>query len=252
MLCAAEVLIAGIGIYALRQTGNVLGGFGLHHLDYVAPSFAPIDAGAAPVVTIDDVDSHVIVTPSKDGLVHVNDQTVVHGYLLGGTEAQRLAVTRTRNGVRITRPEGHTVFGESYNRLVIALPSMSRVTITRSNGDDISAMHSGVDVTSQDGHISLDDVRGTIHAHSNNGRITATDLLPSASSFVDLSTNDGRISISLAPQANVTVDASTNDGHIYLDGSRWHRDRIRIRDGSAPMHLRTEDGSIRIMTNGAT
>jgi Putative adhesin len=288
LLIAVEVVIAGLALYTLRGGFASAGGF--HEVDYSAPAIAPIGAGLAPIVTVDDIDSHVIVTPSNDGLVHVTDRTQVHGFIFGSGHAQALQVSRTLDGVRIYRPEGHFTLGDTTNRVELSVPPMTQLHISRSGGDDVSGLQNGADVVSQDGHISLDDMKGDIKAHSDDGRITLSNV---SANQIDASTNDGRIYASqiemtgASPRAmlhsdsgsmrisgtfpsgnyafttsdgrielgllggsDASVDASTGDGHIVVDG-RDQAGPIRVGGGSAAMRVRTEDGSVHITTNGA-
>lgn len=259
LLIAVEVVIAGFALYTLRGAGFGSAG-GFHEVDYSAPTIAPIGAGFSPVVTVDDVDSHVVVSPSNDGLVHVTDRTEVHGFIFGSDHAQALQVSRTFGGVRIYRPEGHFVLGDTTTRIELEVPPMTQLHISRSGGDDVSGLQNGADVVSQDGHITFEDVKGDIKAHSNDGRITLTNV---SANQIDASTNDGRIyatqiqmtgaaphatlhsdsgsmrvsgtfpagtyafttsdgriELGLLPGSDASVDASTADGRIVVDGQR--------------------------------
>ncbi len=290
LLVAVEIVIAGLALYTLRGAGFASAG-GFHAVDYSAPPIAPIAAGPAPVVTIDDVDSHVVVTPSSDGLVHVTDRTEVHGLIFGSQHAQVLQVTRTLDGVRVYRPAGHFTIGDTTNRVELSIPPMTQLKIARSGGDDVSGLQNGVDVVSQDGHISLSDIKGAITAHSDDGRVVLSNIdtnsldattrdgrilasqiqmtgaAPRATLHTDdgsmhisgtfpagsyaFTTADGRIELSLLRGSDASVDASTGDGHVVVDGSEQSGQPIRVGAGSASMRVRSEDGSVHITTNGA-
>jgi len=290
LLIAVEVVIAGVALYTLRGAGFASAG-GFHAVDYSAPPIAPISVGVAPVVTVDDIDSRIVVTPSNDGMVHVTDRTEVHGLIFGSEHAQALQVTRTLDGVRVYRPAGHFTLGDTTNRVEISVPPMTQLKISRSGGDDISGLQNGIDVVSQDGHITLDDVKGDIKAHSDDGRVELSNI---SSNSIDASTNDGhvyatqlqmtgaspratlhsdsgsmrisgtfpagsyafttgdgRIELSLLQGSDANVDASTGDGHVVVDGRDQAGQPIRVGAGSAAMRLRSEDGSVHITTNGA-
>ena len=264
MLVAAEILIAGFAIYTLRGSGNIVSVTGgMHSVDYAAPSFAPIAAGIAPNVTIDDMDSKVIVTTSSDGMVHVTDKTQVHGLLFGTAEVAKLQVHRTLDGVNISRPEGHFFLGDSTNRIAVEVPPMTHLTIARSGGDEITGLRNGIDVTSQDGRIYLTDITGNVKAHSDSGRVIATHL---SANSVDLTSNDGRIEVSqlemtgLAPRANLHTDdgplliagvfpalgnytLTTNDGHVDLSLAQGSSATVSAAtgDGHIVVDGRTQD-----------
>jgi Toastrack DUF4097 len=290
LLIAVEVVIAGLALYSLRGAGFASAG-GFHGVEYTAPPIAPISAGYAPVVTVDDIDSRVVVTPSNDGLVHVTDRTQVHGFIFGSDHAQVLQVTRSLDGVRIYRPEGHFVLGDTTTRIELAVPPMTHLKIARSGGDDISGLQNGADVVSQDGHITLEGVKGDIKAHSDDGRVTLTNVsanqidatsndgriyatqiemtgpspratLHSDSGSMRISgsfpagnysftTADGRIELSLLAGSDASVEASTGDGRVVVDGGDLAGQPIRVGAGSATMRVRSEDGSVHIITNGA-
>lgn len=290
LLIAVEVVIAGFALYTLRGAGFASGG-GFHAVDYTAPTINPIAAGISPVVTVDDIDSRIVVTPSNDGLVHVTDRTQVHGLIFGSEHAQVLQVTRTFDGVRVYRPEGHFTLGDTTNEVDISVPQMTQLKISRSGGDDISGLQNGADVISQDGHISFEDMKGNINAlcddgrvelnnvstnsidvSSKDGRILASQIQmtgaqPHASLHTDdglmrisgafpagtyaFTTGDGRIELSLLQGTDASVDASTGDGHVVVDGNTQAGQPIRVGAGSAAMRVRSEDGSVHITTNGA-
>lgn len=294
LLLAVEVVIAGIALYTLRGSAFSSSG-GFHHIDYAAAPIAPVAAGLAPNVTIDDIDSGVTVTASNDGLIHVTDRTEAHGFLWGGGEFPRPVVTRTLDGVRIVRAGGHSygvAFGMSRQHVDVAVPQGTHLTILRSSGANVSGLHNDLDITSQDGRITLDDISGNIKAHSDDGRIVGTRLhsnqlnltsndgriqlsdieltgtspsaemhtkdgpvivsgiFPAAGNY-SLTTADGRIELSLLRGSDATVEASTGDGHVIVDGQRSAGEPVRVGTGSATMHLRTEDGTVHITTNGA-
>ena len=274
MLVAVEVLVAGLCIWSLTNAGAGWGGMGLHRVDYNARPFAPIAAGPSPVVTIDDVDSHVVVSASTDGLVHVTDETAVHGWIAGSDQAQVLTASRTPDGVRIFRPEGHFVIGDTNDRVLVQVPPMSRLEIVRSDACDISGIRNGASVHTNDGHITATDVSGNaFDFDSGDGRVTISNIsftgnaphmhVRTADGSVHVSgafgapgaysveTGDGRVDVTLLSGSNVTVSSSTGDGSITIDGNRHAGSTVKVGNGDAAMNVHTEDGSIHITTNGA-
>jgi DUF4097 and DUF4098 domain-containing protein YvlB len=256
MLVAVEIAIVGIALYTVRNVASV------HAAGFVAKTIAPLDAGSAPLVAIDDADSRVDVAPSSDGLVHVKDFTDVHGSFFGShSSIAQLTVKRTTDGVSISRPSSGSVnvaFWWSERRIEVDVPGGSRLEIARCSGAHVSGVEGGVAVASQDGRITLTDLRGTIQAKSDDGSITATrvrgdslvlqssdghlKLEDVSASSLDaqtrdgsieahglaiaggaqhavLHTGDGSIRVALATGADLTVDASTSDGHIDVDGN---------------------------------
>lgn len=275
MLVAVEVLVAGLCIWSVTGvTAPTWSGGGFHRVDYVASPIAPISAGDSPVVTIDDEDSYVIVSASTDGLVHVTDKTVVHGWIAGSNRAQVLTASRTPDGVRIFRPPGHFSIGATEDKVLVAVPPMSRVQIVRSDRCDISGIRNGASIHTSDGHITATDVSGNgFDFDSGDGRITISNIsftgngphmhlrtadgsvrvsgVFSAPGAYGIQTGDGRVDMTLLAGSNVTVSASTNDGSIAIDGNRHAGSTVKTGNGDATMNIHTEDGSIHITTNGA-
>ncbi len=275
MLIAAEMLIVGIGIWSMTSLGAANWSVpGVHRVDFVAPAIAPIAAGNAPVVTIDDIDSHVIISDSNDGLVHVADKTVLHGWLVGSDKAQVLTATRTPDGVRIFRPEGHGSIGYSNGRVLVEVPPQSRVEVIRSDRTDISGSFAYASIHTDDGHISATNLTGNgFDFDSGDGGITISNIaftgngphmhLRTADGSVHVSgvfgapgaygvtTSDGRVEITLLSGSNVTVSGSTDDGSIFINGDRHAGAVAKAGNGDAAMNIHTADGSIHITTNGA-
>ncbi|MEO9170477.1 MAG: DUF4097 family beta strand repeat-containing protein, partial [Candidatus Baltobacteraceae bacterium] len=239
MLLAAELLIVGLMLFALRgwNGGHVFAASGLREMNASAKTYAPVAAGLTPHVQIDDPDSGVRVSASNDGLVHVKDLTSIHGFVWGSSKVADLTVSRTADGVHISRPSqahGIVIFGGDLERIEVAVPSGSHVDIARSSSAEVSDMQSAVDVKSQDGHIGLFNIRGSVNAHSDDGHIEATNV---SGDTLAMSTDDGSLRLK-----NITagvLEAKTSDGRI--DASN-----LSI-DGQAPRAtLHTDDGSVHI------
>lgn len=258
MLIAAEILIIGMALYALGH-GSRSFAAGMHRVEYSAVAIAPVDAGAAPRVAIDDADSRVNVGLSQDGLVHVRDLTDIHGAVFSSNPYPQLRVARTPDGVSIERPSAErlsiAIFGFSTQAIQVDVPVGARIEIARCAGARVSGVTGGVNVHSVDGHIALSDLQGTIQATSDDGYVSAdnvrgdrltiesedghlalkdvtvTSLVAqthdghieaeglSVSGDATMKTNDGPVRARFAPDANLTIDASTRDGSIAVDGA---------------------------------
>ncbi len=222
MLIAVEVLIAGLAVMLLRggwHIGSWSAGSGAQS-SFVPRPIAPIAAGSAPDVQIDDPESRVVVTTSSDGLVHVKDDTSFSGWYFGSlSRVPQLTVTRTPGGVRIERADyslsGIAVF--SHQHIEVQVPAGAHVTIGHCASAEVTGVHNGAEVTSQDGHISLYDVRGDVRAHSDDGHITAHRI---TANTIALSSDDGHIDATrlaftgVAPHATIHSD----DGSLRLEG----------------------------------
>lgn len=224
MLIAVQVLIVGFAVYSLRGPGNGMAfahGAGFHAVSYHAKPIMPMPVGYAPVVTIDDVDSHVVVTASNDRLVHVTDETGENGFVWGDHQAHDVQMSRTLDGVRIYRPQSSGSFGFDMNnqRIEIAVPADARVVIDRCSGAELSGLRNDVTATSQDGRIYLTDIKANnVKAHSDDGRIVATRV---SANSLDLTSNDGRIETAQLELTglNPHVNFHTDDGPLVIGGT---------------------------------
>lgn len=280
MLLAAEVFIAGAIIWVVGgHDGFSVHAAGLHREQTGGKTFAPIDAGAAPHITIDDPDSRVVVTTSTDGKVHVTDASIENGFFWGDSTRAPLQVARTNDGVAISRAAGHGVrvqfFGFSQDRVEVALPAASVLDVTQCGGAEVTGLTGLVHVKSVDGRITATDVHtDNLTLASDDGRLTLDNVTASTLDATThdgsirahglqagsgtLHTDDGGITLALGPGANVAVHARTNDGRVSLDGRRAARndDDSSIADyqvgtGGGSLQVSTQDGSIHITTNGA-
>jgi hypothetical protein len=228
MLVAVQVLIVGFAIYSLRGPGNManMGNVafahsGLHAVHYQAKPIAPMAVGLAPVVTIDDVDSHVVVTTSNDRFVHVTDETSENGWIWGDHQTHDVQTSRTLDGVRIYRPSGTGTFGFNMDtqRIEVAVPADSHLVIDRSRGAEVTGLRNDVSVTSQDGRIYLTDVKANnVKAHSDDGRIVAMRV---SANVIEFSSNDGRIETSQLEPTGIAprVTMHTEDGPLVIGGT---------------------------------
>ena len=282
ILVAAEVAILGLAAYSIRgaASGGVFaaGGTGAN---FAAKTFAPISAGNAPRVTIDDPNSGVTIGVSNDGLVHVKDDTYFSGATLRSPhDYPQLNVTRDLNGVHITRPtyhEGWSMligFSNSRQHFEVQVPSAAAVIVDECDNAEVSDLKNGATIKALDGRVELTHIQGAIVAHTDDGHITADDITsPSldlssndgrievrnftavAGGTYNVSTRDGRIDVGFARGSGVTIDASTNDGAVRVDGVRRHgsdsaQQSIRVGGGGSAMRVHSDDGSITITTNG--
>ena len=127
----------------------------------------------------------------------------------------------------------------------------------RCASDDVTGVSGGVYVRSQDGHIRLSDVKGTVDVHSDDGWIRTHGVMLTGSNTI--STDDGHIDLGLASGSDLNVEVATDDGHVTVDGNRVARDSdddaahytTRLGNGSGSLRATTRDGSIHITTNGA-
>ena len=195
MLLAAEVLVVGMAIYALGRGGTSFAA-GMHQTNFTAAVVAPVAAGAAPHIVIDDAESRVGVAVSNDELVHVRDLTQIGGAVFSSGKYPQLKVTRTSDGVRIERPNAEhlsiDIFGFSTQAIEVEVPQGARVEIARCAGADVAGVNGGVSVHSLDGHVTLTDLRGVVDGRSDDGYIKATNV---RGDRLSLESRDGHLAL---------------------------------------------------------
>lgn len=243
MLVAVEVLLLGMILRSLHvgpMSGPVFAASGLHHVDIDSKTYAPLNAGTSPDVQIDDGDNHVVVTASTDGLVHVTDARNIHGLVWGGGYGSDLSIAHVGNSVKISRQQhlgGMTgIFGDSYQRVEVQVPSASHVRITGSSGANVSGMRSDVEVESQDGRITLADIRGDVKAQSADGSVHLSDIVANS---LDVRTADGRVE-----GTNIAVEGSAPHATLHSDDGS-----VRVTGHFAPggsYQLSTNDGQVEL------
>jgi hypothetical protein len=237
MLLAAEVLIVGMAIYVVGGGGATFAA-GMHRSEFTAVPIAPVAAGDAPHIVIDDPDSRVHVDLSSDRLVHVNDLTQMHGWMFSSGKYPRLVVSRTSDGVRIERPHapgddvvGFGLFGFSTQAIEVDVPQAAQLEIERCSGADVRGLTGGVNVHSVDGHVTLTDLAGSVDARSDDGYLAATSV---RGDRLALDAVDGHIA--LQDVAVSSLSATTRDGRIVADG-------LSVTGNAT---LQTDDGSVRV------
>jgi hypothetical protein len=242
MLVAAEVLILGIAGYSIRGafSGSAFaaGGSGA---DFVARTFAPIAAGSAPHVTIDDPNSGVTIGASADGLVHVKDDTYFSGVMLGNRRGDypQLTVTQDASGVHISRSAYHedwVMFGFSDSRqhFEVQVPADASIVVDECDNAEVSDVKNGIAIKALDGRIELTHVNGAIVAHTNDGHIKADEV---TSPSLDLSSDDGWIEAH-----NVSATGSTP--YVRLHSTDGHIDVRGLFPAGGKYELATADGRI--------
>jgi hypothetical protein len=260
VLTAVEVLILGLIINAL----GLRGGFsaqaaGFHSISFAAKPVAPMDLGRSPHVVVADPDSHVTLSASSDGLVHITDLTEVRGAVFASKQIAQLNVAKTGpDSVSITRPSsgssGVFSLGIFSQHIEVQVPPQAHVEVTSASGSDASDLTAGVTIHSIDGRITLNRVTGPVDVKSNDGSIHLSDIdAPDIKAITD----DGRIVLS-SVRAD-TIEAHTADGRIVADSLRVGGGRLETQDGQVRIDLRdpdltvaahTADGHIRL--NGTT
>jgi hypothetical protein len=240
LLLAIEIAIVALAVYSFTGFHGFGSGWGgMHAVNYTVTPIAPLAAGSSPHVVIDDRDDRVIVTTSNDGLVHVTDQSHAQGYVWGpSADRPKLVVTRTGDGVSIVRNAQDELqvrwfgFSDTEERIAVAIPASSTLTVVHSGGDDVTGLSGKVDVMSNDGHITLASLRGDVKASSDDGYIEANNV---QAANIALQSNDGHIELRDA-SANA-VNADTQDGHVTVDGLHvtGNGARATIHSGDGPV-----------------
>lgn len=270
VLIAVELFVASIIVVSaggLKTFSAIGDARGFANMSYSLPA---VDAGSSPHVVIDDADSRVVVTASTDGKVHVTDTKHVHGW---GSAPPRVRLQRTADGVVIERPAApgsNMIFGLEFGGTSVEIPAGATLEIRNASGADVSDLTGTVAVRSSDGHISATNVHSAdLSLTTGDGHISLTDVDADKLNAVTsdgsirvsnlrvrngvLHTSDGSIHIGFAGAGDVTVRARTGDGSIRMNGIRQDESpaEYTFGNGSGTLDVATQDGSIRVNTNGA-
>ncbi len=273
VLIAAELFVASIIIVSAGGLKTFTGASSGHDIAFEPYSLPAVDAGSQPHVVIDDPDSRVVITPSNDGKIHVSDSTRIAGWGWG-SRPQRIRMSQTSDGVLIERPSSPgriVIFGFEASGTEVALPANATVEIRNASGAMLSDLTGTVTAHSSDGRITATNLRSSdVSLHTSDGRIDLTSIdadkldattLDGSIRVSDLRvrngslhTSDGSITVALADAGDVTVRARTLDGSVRINGMRQD-DSVpvdyKLGNGAGSLDVATQDGSIRVTTNGA-
>jgi hypothetical protein len=153
------------------------------------------------------------------------------------------------------------------------VPETCNVELGTDDGDiTIENINGSIDARTDDGTVTLSAVKGVMKVKTDDGSIHARKVAGDA----EFETDDGKITVSYLEEADgvcsvsliaddgsidftapsgfsAQVQVSTDDGSIHTDlpiqvRGKLHKDRIEgtIGLGEGKLHVRTDDGSIRI------
>jgi hypothetical protein len=219
LLIAAEVVIAGMMIFVLHGNHRIFAA-GYHGTAFAAAPVTPLAAGSSPHIYISDRESGVTIATSHDGLVHVIDQSNVHGAFWNSGNIPQLHVTRSSDGVRIERPDStnDSIFGFMNRHIEVDVPSGASIEVAQCSGADVTGIQNDVSVVSQDGHISLSDIRGDVNMQSNDGSLHLNDV---TANKLAASTDDGSVRAAGISVSGASPHAlfHSKDGSVHVNGA---------------------------------
>jgi hypothetical protein len=172
-----------------------------------------------------------------------------------GIVASRVLIDDSGGQVRATGPEatGNSWWSVSYE---IFVPQVSDLSLKTNNGG-----------------ITISDVRGQVHFDANNGGVHLKRVVGDVSGAtvnggiqveltgaiwdgrqMELSTHNGGVTIAMPAQYSARIQAETGMGRIQSDfplpqqdaGGRSHRLDFSLGSGGPPIHITTGNGSIRL------
>jgi hypothetical protein len=189
-----------------------------------------------------------------DVLVRSRIETSGETEAAAGIVASRIMIDGSGGQVRAAGPEhvGNSGWSVSYE---IFVPQVTDLTLKTNNGG-----------------VTISDVRGQIHFDSNNGGVhlkrVAGDVSGSTSNGgiqveltgavwegrqMELSTHNGGVTISLPAHYSAHIQAETGQGGIQSDfplpqvaNGRPRRLDFSLGSGGAPIHITTGNGGIRL------
>jgi len=136
----------------------------------------------------------------------------------------------------------------------IFVPRHTNVSLkTHNGGVSIAGVESNVEFHSVNGGVSLRDVAGSIHGDTMNGGISVTFAKAGLTGQgVDVTTNNGGVSIKVPEQFSALLDVSTVNGgmNIKLPNARLrsgdHQFSLTLGTGGPLIRVRTHNGGVSI------
>ncbi|HVT96293.1 MAG TPA: DUF4097 family beta strand repeat-containing protein, partial [Acidobacteriaceae bacterium] len=132
---------------------------------------------AKPLITIDDPQGDVTITPSGDNQMHLRAHQMVHRN--SDSEAQKLfeelkpKVEATGGGAVITVPEKQGARVD----LTVELPAASYATVKTGRGDvTADGLTGGIQVSANHGEVKLEDIGGDAEGHISHGDFSAHNV----------------------------------------------------------------------------
>jgi DUF4097 and DUF4098 domain-containing protein YvlB len=165
---------------------------------------------------------------------------------------------RTVNGMRRIdiAPRGLTVEEEdnvitvrtrvnSDGELLISVPSDTSVSATSHNGNiEIESLTGEFDLQANNGHLTLNNVSGSVVAHSLNGPIKVSMNKVDPTKPLSFSTLNGSIEATLPADWKANVKLTTNHGEIWSDF-----DFKLSAGGIVTQQNNTSDGKFKVTTD---
>ena len=215
--------------------------------------------GAHPPVHVRTDDGRVRIHPGPDGTV----KATVHweSKHWGLTSPSREPVVRfEKTGdaveIEVREPSAFAIFGGISERIFVDVTVPSECDLRVRTGDGAlsleAPLHGSFELSTGDGHVTLQGVRGDIHVTSGDGAIDGTDLdgnlfarasdgavrLDGRFDALDVRTGDGHVDVTARKGSKLDTDWSveTSDATLAL---------LIPRDLRATLDARTSDGRIR-------
>ncbi len=185
-----------------------------------------VPTGVTPVVNIDDPRGDVMVTASKDSVIHLRAHQIAHTASQDDAnhafEQTKPQIEATSTGANITVP-GKDNTSED---LTLELPAAASAVIRSGRGDvTVEGLNGSVDVTAQHGDVRVNDLGANVHARMQNGDFSAHDVkghahLEGAGGDITLSNIGGAASIN--GEFTGDVHLQQVGGAVTFTSSRTH------------------------------
>ena len=183
-----------------------------------------------------------------------SDTVQVDGDLRG---AWRLSYSARQDGNTIivsAKSKGpfEHIGGSQSARVTVTVPEGTTIDLRASNGRiDVAGVGAGGRLRTDNGSIKLTGVRGPFDAETDNGSISFEGEATQGSDY-RLKTDNGGVKVKLLGNTGVHIDAATDNGRVKsklpvlatVTGN--HRLVGDIGDGSASLHIRTDNGGVTI------
>ncbi len=185
----------------------------------------------APVVAIDDDGVDYTVRTGSTDTVQVRE--ILESSGMTHVSLGQLTMEKTSDGVRIARQDHNSSvmtigFGSFRHEVEVTVPPGTRLNVSNVGTFDASGLHAPMTVHSNNGRITLTDVASDAELHTTNGRI---EIVRGSFASLNATSDNGRITL---------TDVVAAHAQIHTDNGRIESTHLEIGGGA----IQTGNGRI--------
>lgn len=275
-LCSASIFATWQGVLMAQDNGVRFRGFNVNRISAKATEEKTLNVSGPTSLKVANSFGNITVETGTDDKVVVKAEKTAWGSTdadaQAGLKDLKVVITQDGNNISISVEQPavidalHIGPGIGSVKFTISVPQETTATLHSSNGDvSLEGTTGSADVQSDFGDVTITDVNGEVLGKSNNGKITARELVSEAkitlsSDFGSIKLEDATGSDVSASSANGQIDltevnadgllkASSQFGSIHVGGSQAQTADVRSSNGSIRLENLDVEGSITVKSN---